>query len=46
MATSAQRMVAEQLIPHGVTDERVLRVMVPGISPGVLCVRQVVVTQP
>ncbi|HEV2217558.1 MAG TPA: protein-L-isoaspartate(D-aspartate) O-methyltransferase [Candidatus Dormibacteraeota bacterium] len=27
MATPAQRMVAEQLIPHGVTDERVLRVM-------------------
>ncbi|HET7467093.1 MAG TPA: protein-L-isoaspartate(D-aspartate) O-methyltransferase [Candidatus Dormibacteraeota bacterium] len=27
MASSAQRMVVEQLIPHGVTDERVLRVM-------------------
>ncbi len=27
MATSAQTMVAEQLIPHGVTDERVLAVM-------------------
>src|SRR5689334_5755170 len=27
LVTSAQRMVAEQLIPHGVTDERVLRVM-------------------
>jgi protein-L-isoaspartate(D-aspartate) O-methyltransferase len=27
VATPAQRMVAEQLIPHGVTDERVLRVM-------------------
>ena len=26
--------------------ERVLRVMVPSISPGVLCVREVVVTQP
>src|SRR5258707_5951141 len=27
MTTPAQRMVAEQLVPHGVTDERVLRVM-------------------
>ena len=27
MSTPAQRMVAEQLVPHGVTDERVLRVM-------------------
>jgi protein-L-isoaspartate(D-aspartate) O-methyltransferase len=27
MNTPAQRMVAEQLVPHGVTDERVLRVM-------------------
>ena len=27
MSTPAQRMVAEQLAPHGVTDERVLRVM-------------------
>jgi protein-L-isoaspartate(D-aspartate) O-methyltransferase len=27
MGTPAQRMVAEQLAPHGVTDERVLRVM-------------------
>jgi protein-L-isoaspartate(D-aspartate) O-methyltransferase len=27
MDTPAQRMVAEQLLPHGVTDERVLRVM-------------------
>jgi protein-L-isoaspartate(D-aspartate) O-methyltransferase len=27
MGTPAQRMVAEQLVPHGVTDERVLRVM-------------------
>ena len=27
MGTSAQKMVAEQLVPHGVTDERVLRVM-------------------
>jgi protein-L-isoaspartate(D-aspartate) O-methyltransferase len=27
MDTPAQRMVAEQLVPHGVTDERVLRVM-------------------
>src|SRR5260370_34159312 len=27
VATSAQTMVAEQLIPHGVTDERVLAVM-------------------
>jgi protein-L-isoaspartate(D-aspartate) O-methyltransferase len=27
MSTPAQRMVAEQLLPHGVTDERVLRVM-------------------
>ncbi|MEO8745217.1 MAG: protein-L-isoaspartate(D-aspartate) O-methyltransferase [Candidatus Dormiibacterota bacterium] len=27
MSTPAQRMVVEQLLPHGVTDERVLRVM-------------------
>lgn len=27
MASAAQKMVAEQLVPHGVTDERVLRVM-------------------
>jgi protein-L-isoaspartate(D-aspartate) O-methyltransferase len=27
MNTPAQKMVAEQLLPHGVTDERVLRVM-------------------
>src|SRR3979411_1014371 len=27
MSTPAQRMVAEQLLPHGVTDERVLKVM-------------------
>jgi protein-L-isoaspartate(D-aspartate) O-methyltransferase len=27
MTTPAQKMVAEQLAPHGVTDERVLRVM-------------------
>src|SRR6202165_5834903 len=27
MSTPAQRMVAEQLVPHGVTDERVLRAM-------------------
>jgi len=27
MGTPAQRMVAEQLVPHGVTDEHVLRVM-------------------
>jgi protein-L-isoaspartate(D-aspartate) O-methyltransferase len=27
MSTPAQKMVAEQLSPHGVTDERVLRVM-------------------
>ncbi len=27
MSTPAQRMVAEQLLPHGVTDERVLQVM-------------------
>jgi protein-L-isoaspartate(D-aspartate) O-methyltransferase len=27
MSTPAQRMVAEQLLPHGVTDERVLRAM-------------------
>ena len=27
MTTPAQKMVAEQLVPHGVTDERVLRVM-------------------
>jgi protein-L-isoaspartate(D-aspartate) O-methyltransferase len=27
MNTPAQRMVTEQLVPHGVTDERVLRVM-------------------
>jgi protein-L-isoaspartate(D-aspartate) O-methyltransferase len=27
MNTPAQKMVAEQLVPHGVTDERVLRVM-------------------
>ena len=27
MSTPAQRMVAEQLVPHGVIDERVLRVM-------------------
>ena len=27
MNTPAQRMVAEQLVPHGVTDERVLRAM-------------------
>ena len=27
MTTPAQKMVAEQLLPHGVTDERVLRVM-------------------
>jgi protein-L-isoaspartate(D-aspartate) O-methyltransferase len=27
MNTPAQRMVAEQLLPHGVTDERVLKVM-------------------
>src|SRR5207253_5452466 len=27
MSTPAQRMVAEQLRPHGVTDERVLRAM-------------------
>jgi protein-L-isoaspartate(D-aspartate) O-methyltransferase len=27
MSTPAQRMVAEQLLPHGVTDERVLEVM-------------------
>jgi protein-L-isoaspartate(D-aspartate) O-methyltransferase len=27
MSTPAQRMVAEQLVPHGVTDERVLYVM-------------------
>jgi protein-L-isoaspartate(D-aspartate) O-methyltransferase len=27
MSTPAQKMVAEQLAPHGVTDERVLRVM-------------------
>ena len=27
MSTPAQRMVAEQLLPNGVTDERVLEVM-------------------
>src|SRR5258707_1632129 len=27
MATPAERMVAEQLVPHGVTDERVLEAM-------------------
>jgi protein-L-isoaspartate(D-aspartate) O-methyltransferase len=27
MSTPARRMVAEQLLPHGVTDERVLKVM-------------------
>jgi protein-L-isoaspartate(D-aspartate) O-methyltransferase len=27
MSTPAQKMVAEQLVPHGVTDERVLQVM-------------------
>jgi len=27
MSTPAQKMVAEQLLPHGVTDERVLRAM-------------------
>ena len=27
MSTPAQRMVVEQLLPHGVTDERVLRAM-------------------
>jgi protein-L-isoaspartate(D-aspartate) O-methyltransferase len=27
MSTPAQRMVAEQLLPHGVTDQRVLKVM-------------------
>ena len=27
MSTPAERMVAEQLLPHGVTDERVLRAM-------------------
>ena len=27
MSTPAQRMVAEQLVPHGVTDERVLEAM-------------------
>jgi protein-L-isoaspartate(D-aspartate) O-methyltransferase len=27
MSTPAQRMVVEQLVPHGVTDERVLRAM-------------------
>ena len=27
MSTAAQRMVVEQLLPHGVTDERVLRAM-------------------
>jgi protein-L-isoaspartate(D-aspartate) O-methyltransferase len=27
MSTPAQKMVAEQLLPHGVTDERVLQVM-------------------
>src|SRR5258708_35854585 len=27
MSTPAQRMVAEQLVPHGATDERVLRAM-------------------
>jgi protein-L-isoaspartate(D-aspartate) O-methyltransferase len=27
MSTPAQRMVAEQLLPHGVTDQRVLQVM-------------------
>jgi protein-L-isoaspartate(D-aspartate) O-methyltransferase len=27
VSTPAQKMVAEQLVPHGVTDERVLRVM-------------------
>jgi len=27
MGTPAEKMVAEQLVPHGVTDERVLRVM-------------------
>jgi len=27
MSTPAQRMVAEQLLPHGVTDPRVLKVM-------------------
>jgi len=27
MSTPAERMVAEQLLPHGVTDERVLKVM-------------------
>jgi protein-L-isoaspartate(D-aspartate) O-methyltransferase len=27
MSTPAQRMVVEQLVPHGVTDERVLQVM-------------------
>jgi protein-L-isoaspartate(D-aspartate) O-methyltransferase len=27
MTTPAEKMVAEQLVPHGVTDERVLRVM-------------------
>ena len=27
MSTPAQKMVAEQLLPHGVTDERVLKVM-------------------
>ena len=27
MSTPAEKMVAEQLLPHGVTDERVLRVM-------------------
>src|SRR6202521_5546142 len=27
MSTPAERMVVEQLVPHGVTDERVLKVM-------------------
>ena len=39
LEASVYRVAAER-------GERVLRVMVPPLSPGVLCVRQVVVTQP
>src|SRR5258708_10815379 len=33
MTTPAQKMAAEQLAPHGVTDERVLRVMTQALAP-------------
>ena len=49
IATDPMTAVQPQAFVYRVATERgerVLRVMVPRISPGVLCVRQVVVTQP